>query len=259
MIVSLSCTGNTLWAARRAAEMLGEPLVDITRCDPSAAPLRLAKGERLGFCFPVHGWRPPLLFRQWLHSAHFMFEETPYVWALCTAGDNIGETMRLLAADLQPHELELRAAGSLIMPESYVGLPFMDVDPPERERMKKETAAQRLEQFLIYIKRYERAWMLTEGQWPRLNTRLLGGFFLRHLITDKPFRVSAEACLRCGKCAQVCPVHNIEFKSGELPEWRHTDRCLACFACYHHCPARAIEYGRRTRGKGQYFYEKTKG
>lgn len=257
MILYLSCTGNTLWAAQEAAERLGERLVNMASLTEDQPILTLQEGERLGFCFPVHGWRPPKLMRLLLQKVTFQFPSTPYVWALCTAGDNIGETMRLLDDDLKPHGLSLSAACSLIMPESYIGLPFMDVDTPEREAQKKSVAAALLHQFLYYINKNKRVWNLVEGHWPRLNSRLLGSYFLHRLITDKRFRVDADKCTRCGVCAKVCPVDNIEFSKGELPQWRHTDRCLTCFACYHHCAKRAIEFGRFTKGKGQYYFDRS--
>ena len=43
--------------------------------------------------------------------------------------------------------LSLEAVCSLIMPESYVGLPGMDVDKKEKELEKKELASKQLKEF----------------------------------------------------------------------------------------------------------------
>ena len=102
--------------------------------------------------------------------------------------------MDIFEADLAAVGIKTDSCISLLMPESYVGLPFMDVDKAEAERRKKTEA--------------------------------------------------------------VCPVCDISFVKGCTPQWKHNGKCLSCFACYHHCPTRAIEYGGRTKGKGQYYYEK---
>ena len=94
-----------------------------------------------------------------------------------------------------------------------------------------------------------------------LATDFIAALRQRHRLAavereKRPFRVDAEKCIKCGKCAAVCPVGDISFKKGCTPQWKHNGKCLSCFACYHHCPTRAIEYGGRTKGKGQYYYEK---
>lgn len=256
MIFYLSATGNTKWAAQILADATGEELICITDSSSLSNVYKLKPSERIGFCFPVHGWRPPFLFREFVRRLRFEKPEGHYCYALCTAGDNIGESMKLLQQDLQECALRLDSCYSLIMPESYVGLPFMDVDKPEREKQKKETAARLLETFKqAIVERKKGESELVMGHWPRINSRIIGSYFLNHLVTDKPFHVETDRCTACGICARVCPVGNIEGGRGMQPTWKHTGRCLTCFACYHHCPQHAIEFGNRTQHKGQYFFK----
>lgn len=79
------------------------------------------------------------------------FRKHRFAYCVCTAGDSIGLTIENLNdtisqnASLQALGItEVSASYSLIMPESYVGLPFMDVDPKEREVRKKSKSAQEL-------------------------------------------------------------------------------------------------------------------
>lgn len=255
MIFYFSGTGNTRWAAQLLSEATHEQLVFIPDHMQEMSSFHLADGERIGFCFPVHGWRPPLLVRRFVSQLRLQ-AAGHYVYALCTAGDNIGETIEILASDLQAIGLPLDAAISLIMPESYVGLPFMDVDTPMKERDKKQQSAARMETFLTAVVNREKGVRhLDKGRWPRINSRLIGGIFTHCLITDKPFHADAARCISCGRCQQVCPVNDIKMGGDGLPQWQHNGDCLTCFACYHHCPRHAIEYGARTQRKGQYYFE----
>ncbi len=257
MIFYFSGTGNTRWAARQLSEATHEPLVFIPDHMQGPTAYELAEGERIGFCFPVHGWRPPRLVRQFVSQLRLQ-AKGHYVYALCTAGDNIGETIEILEADLLRTGMHLDAAYSLIMPESYVGLPFMDVDTAKKENDKKQTADLRLKAFLPTVLNREKGVRnLDKGHWPRINSRLIGGFFDRWLISDKPFHVDTARCIGCARCAEVCPVGDIKCAKGSAPEWQHNGHCLTCFACYHHCPRHAIEYGKRTLHKGQYYFEHT--
>lgn len=265
MIFYFSGTGNTLWAARKVAEAIGDRLVDIAaemRRDVAGGSLSydVADGERIGFFYPVHGWRPPKLVREFIGKLKVNGASGSYCYVVCTAGDNIGEAETIFEHDLAVAGLRVVSAISLIMPESYVGLPFMDVDNDKNERRKKSVADSRLSAFINDIEQRKPGVRdLTIGRWPRINSRLLGSVFLNKLITDRPFKVDADKCIGCGKCEAVCPVGDIVIGEDRHPHWNHNGHCLTCFACYHHCPARAIDFGHRTKGKGQYYYERNIG
>ena len=254
MIFYFSGTGNTKWAAKIIAKATNDQLIDICNVDWNKSYV-LGKDERLGFAFPIHGWRPPVIVRNFVHKLNIDNALNHFSYAICTAGDNIGEALRIFSGDLEIKGITLDGMCSLIMPESYVGLPFMDVDTPDNERQKKEKAKNELDKFIdIIVDKKNDNGNLIIGHWPRINSRLLGALFTKYLITDKPFHVDKDKCLRCGKCAYCCPVSNITYDRECLPQWSKNSSCLVCFSCYHHCPVHAIEYGKRTLHKGQYYY-----
>lgn len=253
MIFYFSCTGNTRWAAEMLSTELQEELVDIAHDNRECYHLK--EDERIGFCFPVHGWRPPQLVRSFIEKMVIENANGHFCWALCTAGDDIGLSMEYLNIDLRQKGLKAQSLFSLIMPESYVGLPFMDVDKPEKEMAKLKTAKRMLESFIPLIRERKTGVINTyKGHWPRINSKILGEAFVKWIITDKPFKVTDD-CIGCGTCVEVCPTGDIIGGLGQRPEWKHTGDCLSCFACYHHCPTRAIRYGNRTEHKGQYYYK----
>jgi len=263
MIFLFSCTGNTRWAAERIAKALGERVVDVAHelypkggVAANKQPYSLADGETIGFCFPTHGWRPAPVMRQFVES-RLSFAADPsghYCWALTTAGDSTGRTMRRLQALLATKGLRAASTFSLIMPESFVGLPLMDVDKPAKERAKVDAARQAIDSLVVpaLLRREGGLEEPHAGACPDLKSGLIGYAFEHWIVGDRHFRADAERCVGCGRCAELCPVGNIQGGKRQQPVWLHTGRCVSCFACYHYCPQRAIEYGRRTRGKGQY-------
>ena len=303
MIFYFSGTGNTKWAASKLASATHEDLISIApymRADDSshtlAEPFILKENERLGFVFPVHGWRVPKLVREFIGrmkvqraepasagsqtlsdisgnsasadasgisaSAGNSAGSLPFAFCVCTAGDSIGLTIENLNEVISQNP-SLQALGitkvsssySLIMPESYVGLPFMDVDTKEKEIWKKSKSAQELALICEEIfDRKEGVNRLVKGPIPWFFTKVVGGFFENVLITDKRFHVEKDKCVKCGICANVCPVGDIKGGHGEYPEWLHHKDCLTCFTCYHHCPHHAIEFGKQTQKKGQYYF-----
>ena len=262
MIFYFSATGNTHWVALKLANALQEQLFYVPDILEEDKAYELAPGERLGFVFPVHGWRVPAFIRHFISNLRVTSPTTPYTYCICTAGDSIGDTMVYLRNAIKANSSfqslgiqDVEGAWSLIMPESYVGLPGMDVDTPGKEKRKKEHAAQQLPSILEAVYDRKGGRQLTLGYFPWFLSHVIGGFFEKFLITDKPFHVVEERCVKCGICANVCPMHNIEGGHGQNPRWKHEDSCLTCFNCYHHCPHHAIEFGNRTRKKGQYFYK----
>ncbi len=286
MIFYFSGTGNTKWAASKLASATREDLISIApymRADDSshnlAEPFILKENERLGFVFPVHGWRVPKLVREFISKMKILREPSdatggnkakaddclknhPFAYCVCTAGDSIGLTIENLNEVISQNPslqalgiTEVSSSYSLIMPESYIGLPFMDVDPKEREIRKKENAAQELAVVCEEIfDRKEGISRLVKGPIPWFFTKVVGGFFENVLITDKRFHVEKDRCVKCGICANVCPVGDIKGGHGEYPVWLHHKDCLTCFTCYHHCPHHAIEFGNQTQKKGQYYF-----
>lgn len=254
MIFYFSGTGNTRWVARTLAEATGEQLVDIAdemRGGPKS--YALGEGERLGFCYPTHGWQPPHIFRQFIWRSRFKVRPDTYCFALTTCGDSTGKSMTILNKELEVKGIQATAQFTVIMPESYVCLPFMYTDSPEREQQKKEAARQQLQHIISVVsERRQGVEELTKGPVPRFFTYVVGHYFNRKMITDRKFMVDEDVCTQCGLCSKVCPVDNIK---GTPPQWQHNGHCTCCLACYHHCPVHAINYGERTRKRGQYYFK----
>ena len=252
MIFYFSGTGNTRWVAEQIAKAIGDELVYIPDAIRDGKyDYTIDEKETIGFCFPTHGWQPPRIVREFISKLKV---ELRYCWAVTTCGDNMGETMTILNKDLAKIGLRASAVFSVIMPESYVCLPFMYTDTEEKEHQKIATARQQLPHIIECIRERRTGVVeLEKGATPRLYSYVIGGYFNARMITDKKFMVDEDVCIKCGKCAKVCPVDNIQ---GTPPEWIHNGRCTSCLACYHYCPTHAINFGKITRKRGQYYFNK---
>jgi ferredoxin len=270
MIFYFSGTGNTRWIAQQLAEATDEKLLFIPdEMKKGMMRYKLKAGERLGFCFPTHGWQPPRIVREFIRKAQFVNGNTDctnntdvktntdctnFVWALTTCGDNMGKAMDILNRELTKKGLKAETLFSVIMPESYVCLPFMYTDTESREREKIEQARRQTEHMARIIRDRKRDIKeLDQGATPRLFSYVIGQYFNKHMITDKKFTVDEDVCTRCGKCRKMCPVDNI---TGTPPHWLHNGRCTCCLACYHYCPVHAINYGSITKKRDQYYFNR---
>ena len=255
MLFCFSGTGNTQWAAQTVATALGESLLAVADELRGNCSYEFGEGERLGFCFPVHGWWPPAIVREFIARATFRTRPDTYVYVLATYGDSAGLAYKMLAKDLSLLGINVHANFGLCMPESYVCLPFMYTDKPQREKQKIESAAQQLSVFTdLIVKRSVVPHAYHSGTAPWLLTHVLGRWFNAHLITDRHFTVDPSRCIHCGLCQKACPTGDVALNDMQLPQWSHDGSCTCCMACYHHCPQHAINYGPLTRRRGQYFF-----
>lgn len=268
MIFYFSGTGNSRWIAERIARATGDRLIfipDVLSGRIDARELHIGDDERVGFCFPVHGWQPPRIVRRFMEMIDLCactsisgdHKGRPYTYAVITCGDNIGRAMEMFEK-----YIHIDAQFSVIMPESYVCLPFMYTDSQEREQQKIAAAEEQLQTIIdVVTSRTAGVRMLTRGATPWLFSHVLGAFFNARMITDKPFTVDNDTCIGCGICERICPVRNISLAAvGDNPEkkvptWHCNGSCTCCLACYHHCPRHAINYGSITRRRGQYFFK----
>jgi len=255
MIFYFSGTGNTRWAAETLAQQTGERLLFIPdELKKDACDYQLEEGERLGFCFPVHGWQPPRIVRRFIRQSTFRLLPSTYVYALVTCGDSIGRTMEMLNKELAAKGLRAESVFSLTMPESYVCLPFMYTDKPEREKEKITKATADLARYAKIIMERQKGEVHTvRGVTPWTFSHVIGAYFNGHMISDHKFTVDADLCIHCGRCRKICPTGDVTLIDG-LPKWAHDGSCTNCLACYHHCPKHAINYGNITRKRGQYYF-----
>ncbi|MCH5279596.1 MAG: EFR1 family ferrodoxin [Christensenellaceae bacterium] len=245
MIYYFSGTGNSRAVAQQLSELLHEEMSDMSGKnwnDQSHAAI-------IGFVFPVHAWGLPREVERFIRT----MEDVPlsYCFAVLTCGDDCGLAAEGLSSLLRQQHVRLHYAASVVMPNTYVSFPFFDTDNSDLTARKLQEAPRRLLSIAESISARRSGFSsVHRGSFPWLKSRLLRPIFRRLLATPRHFSVTA-GCIRCGRCAAICPLGNIS-QSGSRPV--HSKHCTDCLACYHVCPRHAIAFTCFTRGKGQYLH-----
>ena len=254
MIFYFSGCGNSRHAAETLAAKLNDTLIFI----PEAARnnqynYTLADGERLGFVFPVYSWAPPKLVLDFIKQLQ-LTNKPEYIFFVCTCGDECGQTEKIFRKALQDKNMNLDSCFSLIMPETYIGMPGFKLDTEENAKKKITGADATLIRNVPRLLNKERFSEISIGSFAWLKSRVINSSFNKFAIDDRKYR-STDKCIGCGKCVETCPLQNITLEDGR-PKWN--GHCTMCMACYHHCPVNAIQYGKGTEGKGQYYFGRNK-
>lgn len=250
MIFCFSGTGNSLSIAHTLAAATNDEVCLLTF--ETEALVKLSEGERIGLIFPIYGWGLPNVVSAFVNRMRVVSSQAPYIYMVCTCGDDIGRTDRLLRRRLRKRGLELSAAWSVIMPNTYTALPGFDVDSQALAAKKLEESKLRISHIAALVGQYAIVEAdVRPGQFAWVKSYILGPLFRTFLTTDQRLHTD-DRCVGCKCCEKVCPVKNIRADRAGHPQWM--GHCTGCLACYHHCPTHSLQCGAFTKHKGQYQY-----
>ncbi len=242
MIVYFSGTGNSRAVAGRLADLLGESMSFLL-----PAP-DLSAEERVIWVTPIYSWGLPPVVVEAIKTARCRQGSQHFLVA--THGDDLGNTHRQWRKLIAEKGLDAVATFSVTMPNTYVSLPFFDVDSPAVEQSKLDAMPGRVDEIARMIKSGTRVDDVVRGAFAGIKSGMIYPVFIRHALSAKPFTIN-ESCISCGKCERSCPMQNIKLTDGH-PVWG--SNCAGCLGCYHICPTHAINRGRATIHKGQYYF-----
>ena len=198
--------------------------------------------------FPVYSWGiPPVVVRH-LERLDLQGKVCHMV---CTCGDDTGNIDRQWRRLIESRGGEVGSIYSVRMPNTYVCLPFMDVDSREVAERKLSEAAGRVDRIAERLRAGVRETDIRRGGLPGLKSGMIYPWFFRHGMKAAKFHHTAS-CTACGLCVRQCPNRNITRGADGLPQWGAD--CAFCLRCYHSCGAHAVAYGQQTRKKGQYLH-----
>lgn len=245
MIFYFSGTGNSQLVAKQIAALNKDEIVSINQSLKNGLNNTYHSEAPLVFITPTYAWRIPLVVTQWIKKNHFEGNHNAYF--ILTCGDGCGNAAAYAEKLCKENNFYFQGLSSLLMPENYLAL-FPTPDQNECQNLIGKSTAQ-IPELVSHIQ--------NGTPFPKSPTSFLGKLlsgpvnllFYPLIIHDKKFTVSS-ACISCGKCAQRCPLNNIDIFE-KRPVWK--GNCTHCMACIGGCPTEAIEYGTKSKGRHRHY------
>lgn len=254
MIFYFSGTGNSRAVAEMLAGLRGDNIVCINpkMIAEEAPEIELGLHDsNFIWVFPVHSWGLPSPVIKVIRSLVIKSKAMVAHHMVATCGDDCGLTDKMWETEIRNRGWEPVGFYTVRMPNTYVGLPFFDVDSPKCRDSKLAAMKARVEEISDKIGRGMMCRDIQPGHFAWIKTKVVYPYFMKKMIDPSRFRFERDLCVECGRCMDICPTGNLILNP--KPEWG--DNCCGCLACYHACPAKAIEYGFWTTGKGQYYFK----
>lgn len=243
MVLYFSGTGNSRYAAKRIAEISGDELVSINEKIKNGDYSDVRTEKALVFVGPVYGGRFPRVMDDYIKKVHFSGNSNVYFAATCAATPWL--TVSYAKKLCEEKHFTMKGFNSVIMPQGYIA--GGGTQPKEANDRVLAAAEPRITEIAERIR--DNKPLLDEKPGSGIMSKVINPIMYSVMITAKPFAVT-DKCVGCGKCAERCPLNNINITDGR-PEWENN--CTHCMACIAGCPREAIEYGKKTRGKPRYY------
>jgi ferredoxin/flavodoxin len=240
-IYYFSGTGNTLWSAKKIAEIMGN--CELLNIGVEAYKDEIVvEADAVVLLFPSYAYGLPLIVRNFVKNAVF---KTAYLAAFVTFGTSPGGTMAALNRLLKRKKINAFYFGQIPAVENYIAL-FGSPKPIITEkRLTMQVEATETAARCIMERRTNRV-----NPFRPFSVFIWSLFFLGANIFYRFYRISAE-CNGCGICEKVCPVSAITLRNGK-PAF--SARCQHCNGCLNWCPRRAINFGRLHSGLARYHH-----
>ncbi|MDR2782398.1 MAG: EFR1 family ferrodoxin [Treponema sp.] len=247
-IYYFSGTGNTLWSARRLAELLPSQACEIFNIAAEMGRTSVTiEADAVIVLFPAYAYQTPSMVRRFLLRAEI---RAPYIAALATFGSDPGGALAEASRILKRKKTPLSFAGGIPCVENYITI----FGVPSRETKEKRLAMQRRATENM-------ARMIGERKIKRVGltfrpfSALISSLFrAAKRLFVKGYKVT-NRCNGCTLCARICPAGAVTIIENK-PVF--STACEHCQACLNWCPMRAIRYIRITPDSERYHHPDVK-
>jgi len=240
IIVYFSQTGNTekvALAIAKGIEDTGNPctLIPLQEID-----LEILKDyDLIGIGTPVFYFQEPWNVKEFIEKLSFLKGKSSFVF--CTHGGQDANTLPRMAKGLKEKGLLILGGLSTRGYDSFQ--PYIEFDyskgHPDKEDLREaEKFGKKLVKNYKLVKEQNRLNILPDFKF-RFSLLHLASLWLTEKRVNRylpKIEVDQEKCIKCGKCAEICPSEAIELN----PYPTRKEDCIRCYYCEKVCPEGAI-------------------
>lgn len=232
--VYLSGTGNTKHCVEKLLKLLDDAADAIPIEDEKCAEL-ISKSQWIVLAYPTQFSNAPVMVREFIKK-HAQIWRGKNVFCLTTMGAFSGDGTGCTARILKRYGANIVGGLQILMPDSICDSKLLK-RTLEKNKKIVERADRKIQDAVNKI---------NMGNYPQEGLRpvshIIGLLGQRLWFYSKTQHYSDkltihDACTGCGKCVEVCPMHNLTIRNGRPVPNNH---CTMCYRCINLCPQKAI-------------------
>lgn len=234
--VYLSGTGNTEHCVHLFVNKISMNPVFVPIENPNVLSY-INKENEIVLGYPIQFSNAPKMIRDFIHKNKDLWNGKN-VFIIVTMGAFSGDGSGCTARILKRYGANIEGALQIQMPDSVCDSKLLKKTYVKNVEIIKK-ADDKIVQAIAQIHK---------GKIPREGlsflSHIIGLFGQRLWYLHKRHNYSNEirisdACVGCGLCTRICPMHNLTFRDGSIkPE--QLGRCTMCYRCISSCPKQAI-------------------
>lgn len=233
-IYTFSGTGNTLIVANKLAEVFDKNSYHATVYRMEAVkPENVNLKSTIGIGFTIAFWNTYPFVRQWIDN--LPAGNGAEVFLFATMGDSSCGMIHHIAKILENKNYKIIDADSFLMPNNFL---LVQGDAANEKKRNKN---------LLKVEKFASDIMTDYEYKPKINCFTSLAFKVTSYIVLKlwntkvakkimKFKLNTEKCIKCGICAKICPIDNIEMQ--KFPNFKNN--CIFCLRCVSYCPQQAL-------------------
>ncbi|MDR0706329.1 MAG: EFR1 family ferrodoxin [Treponema sp.] len=241
-----SGTGNTLWSAKRLAELLAPCEIFNIAAEMRRESITI-EADAVIVLFPAYAYQTPSMVRRFLVRAEI---HASYIAALTTFGSDPGGALAEASRILKRKKTPLSFAGGIPCVENYITIFGVPSSATKEKRLAMQRTATENMARMIGERKTSRV-VLTFRPFSTLVSSL---FRVAKRLFVKGYKV-ADRCNGCALCARICPAGAVIIIENK-PVF--SSACEHCQACLNWCPMRAIRYIRISPDSERYHHPEVK-
>ena len=233
--IYFSGTGNTKYCVEKLMQAY-DPVAEVTSIEEENVAQKISLHSEIVIGYPVQFSNIPKIVKDFIADNQSVWKGRN-VFVVATMGLFSGDGAGILARLLRKYGANIIGGLHLKMPDSIGD-----------EKALKRPLTKNQELVAKAVHKIEKAAQeLKDGNPPQeglgflyhaaglLGQRLY--FYNKTKNYSDRLKIDENACVKCGKCAAVCPMHNISVgEEKAIPG----NKCTMCYRCISLCPTRAI-------------------
>ena len=233
--IYFSGTGNSRWALEVFLQEF-EGNAKMYSIEDEGTLNEIEKQKEIVFSYPVQYSNMPKIVRDYIIS-HQDIWKGKNIFVIATMGMFSGDGAGIMGRLLKRYGARITGGLHLKMPDS-----ISDEKVLKRSLEKnRELIYDAEKKIKIAAENVKQGHPSREG----LGTlHYLAGLFGQRMwfyhktlhYSDK-VKIDGQKCIGCGKCVELCPMHNIELQNNKAATAK---QCTMCYRCINYCPTQAI-------------------